>query len=88
MKRKKPTRVVGVKMERERSTRVVGVRMERDLEKRLDDVSKKFDRTRGAVIRKVLSEYLPRVIKSKSVKSGQKKKSKKKKPDFWRKAWF
>ena len=72
-------------MKMKKPTTVIGIRIEKELEKKLDDVSKRFDRTRAEVIRKVLKENLPRVIKSKSSKMG---KSRKKKSSFFDKDWF
>lgn len=67
-------------MKMKQPTKMIGVRLEKELEKKLDDVSKKFDRTRSEVIRKVLKENLPGVIK---LKSSKKKKPPKKKSSFW-----
>ena len=73
-------------MKTKQARKMIGVRIEKELEKKLDDVSKRFDRTRSEIIRKVLKENLPRVIKSKPT---QKKKSQGKRPSFWdTKDWF
>jgi len=60
------------------------VRIEKEIDKRLGDLSEKYNRTRSEIVRKVLRENLPRVIRPKST---QKKKSKKKK-SIWNASWF